>query len=98
MRTTEDRGLRLVTSADAAMAHDFELALELSTNRLREAVAILRVINDGDILAEIQTDDTGAHREHVASLLAVLARELDAVVSAQDDLLQGPRPAAAQIE
>jgi hypothetical protein len=83
-----DRGIRLVASSDWQMPLEFELALELSTNRLREALAILRVIDDGEFLSEVQAGDAGAQQKLVVSLLAVLARELDAIISAQDELLR----------
>jgi hypothetical protein len=90
-----ERDLRLVTSTDVKMSLDFELALEVTTNRLREALAILDVIDEAELLAEVPDGEAGVRHKRAVSLLGVLEREIAAAISAQEDLLRDPRPTLA---
>jgi hypothetical protein len=80
-------GIRLVSCSGAKMPADFELALEQSTNRLREALAILQVIEDGELLADVPDGEASERHKLAVSLLGVLARELNGVIAAQDNLI-----------
>jgi hypothetical protein len=84
--------LRLVTSTNEKMSLDFELSLEVTTNSLREALAILRIIDDAELLAEVPMGEAGVRHRQAVSLLAVLEREIAGAIAAQDDLLRDPRP------
>ena len=92
MATKGEPDLRLVTSTDEKMSLDFELSLEVTTNSLREALAILRIIDDAELLAEVPSGEAGVRHRQAVSLLAVLEREIERAIAAQDDLLRDPRP------
>lgn len=92
MLTPGERDLRLVTSTPAKMSLDFELSLEITTNRLREAMVILKLIDDGQLLSDVPEGEAGVRHRQAVSMLAVLERELAGIVAAQEDLLKDPRP------
>lgn len=80
-------GLRLVSSNSSKPPDRVELGFEQSTNRLREALAILQTIEQGELLDHLDSDDARDARRRAVSLLAVLQRELKEIIAAQDRLL-----------
>ena len=70
--------------------------VEATTTRLREAVAVLEAIDEGHLLAELPPGPAGRRHQCAVSLLAVLERELRAIIAAQEEALDRP-PACRRI-
>jgi hypothetical protein len=98
MLIDDEPKLRLVTNSDIKMSLDFMLALELATNRLREASAILTTINETDLLAVVPSGADGSAQKIAVSLLCVLERELHAIIELQERIVEQPRPSSIQAE
>lgn len=57
-------------------------AIDDALGRLHEILALVRVIEDGDLLAALPADEDAAeNHQRAVSLLVVLRRELDSLVA-----------------
>jgi hypothetical protein len=76
--------MRLISDSSASKPQETASVFETSTRRLREAIAILDAIDEGNLLAEISQGEEGGRQQCAVSLLSLLERELRAVVASQE--------------
>lgn len=79
--------MRLISDNPAPTAPNLILSIEESTVRLREALAILEMIDGEALLAELPEGPNRDRHQCAVSLLNVLRREIQAVTQHQLDLL-----------
>jgi hypothetical protein len=79
--------MRLISDLSTAKPVEVGGAFEASTRRLREAVAILEAIDEGNLLADLSGGEEGSRQQCAVSLLSLLERELRAIVACQESQL-----------
>lgn len=80
--------MRLVTPTPIGPVRDLMIGFEATTTRLRESMAILYAINAADLMADLPPGAAGVNQQCATSLMAVLERELEAIVATQEGHLR----------
>lgn len=80
--------MRVVADNPTNPNPDFRRAFEDSTTRLRECLSLLDAIEAGHLLEEMPEGASAVRHQCALSLIAILDRELRAVVDQQMDLLE----------
>lgn len=82
--------MRLISDNFSPVTPSLIRSFEDSTERLREALAILVMIDTGSLLEELPIGPGRERHQCAISLLRVLRREIEAIADHQTELLDTP--------